>query len=142
MKKIDKIILVLYTIIGIVLIGIGITVEIDYYSSLIFAMGVGLLSGGVIQILRYYHNTKPENIDAYHQKLRQQEIELKDERKVQIRNRAGYITWVGTMFACFIASFAAALVHASSVIVGILSAAALLEYIAATIIYKYLCKKM
>lgn len=70
MKKIDKIILVLYMIIGIVLIGIGITVEIDYYSSLIFAMGVGLLSGGVIQILRYYHNTKPENIDAYHQKLR------------------------------------------------------------------------
>ena len=109
--------LAIYIVIGIALVIIGVTIQVDYYSSMIFAMG-------------------------YRKKVRQQEINLKDERKVQLRNRAGYISWAVTMVACFIASFIAALFRAGTLIVCILAGVAVAEYILATIIYRYLCKKM
>lgn len=142
MKKSDKITLAIYIVIGIALSVIGATIEVDYYSTLIFAMGFAMTFSSVLQFVRYYHNTKPENIEAYRSKIHEQEINLKDERKVQLRNRAGYITWMITMVACFAASFIAALFRAGSVIVCILAGVAVAQYIIATIIYKYLCKKM
>lgn len=142
MKKSDKIILAIYIVIGCALIVIGATIDVDYYSTMIFAMGFGMTFSSILQFVRYYHNTKPENIEAYRSKIHEQEINLKDERKVQLRNRAGYITWMITMVACFVASFIAALFRAGSVIVCILAGVAVVQYIIATIIYKYLCKKM
>lgn len=127
---------------AIALVIIGVTIQVDYYSSMIFAMGFALIFSSILQFLRYYHNTRPENVEAYRKKVRQQEINLKDERKIQLRNRAGYISWAVTMVACFIASFIAALFRAGTLIVCILAGVAVAEYILATIIYRYLCKKM
>lgn len=142
MKKTDKIILTVDIIIGMALLIIGAVIHIDYYSSLIVAMSVGLLSGSIVQFLRYYHNTKPENIESYREKMRKQSIELKDERKIQIRNRAGYITWAVTMISFFMAAFIAALFRVEAWVIGLLLGIAAAQYILATILYKYLCKKM
>ena len=137
MKKSDKIMLAIYIVIGIALVIIGVTIQVDYYSSMIFAMGFALIFSSIMQFVRYYHHTRPENVEAYRKKVRQQEINLKDERKVQLRNRAGYISWAVTMVA-----FIAALFRAGTLIVCILAGVAVAEYILATIIYRYLCKKM
>jgi len=142
MKKSDKIMLAIYIVIGIALVIIGVTIQVDYYSSMIFAMGFALIFSSIMQFVRYYHHTRSENVEEYRKKVRQQEINLKDERKVQLRNRAGYISWAVTMVACFIASFIAALFRAGTLIVCILVGVAVAEYILATIIYRYLCKKM
>lgn len=142
MKTGDKIILGIYIIIGIVLLVIGITVQIDYYSTLIFAMGFGLTFSSVMQLVRFYHNTRPENIDAYREKIHQQQINLKDERKIQLRNRAGYLTWAVTMILCFIASFIAAIFRTEPWLVFLLAGIGVVEYLGAAIIYKYLSKKM
>ena len=138
MKKSDKIMLAIYIVIGIALVIIGVTIQVDYYSSMIFAMGFALIFSSIMQLVRHYHHTRPENVEEYRKKVRQQEINLKDERKVQLRNRAGYISWAVTMVACFIA----ALFRAGTLIVCILAGVAVAEYILATIIYRYLCKKM
>lgn len=142
MTKRVKIVLATYIIIGIALIVTGLTIQADYYTPLIFAMGVGLMAGSIVQFLRYHHNTKPENIASYNEKKRQQSIDLKDERKVQIRNRAGYITWAITMIICFMAAFVAALLHVDALVIGILFGIGILEVVVANIIYKYLCGKM
>lgn len=142
MKTGDKIILGIYIIIGIVLLVIGITVHIDYYSTLIFAMGFGLTFSSVMQLVRFYHNTRPETIDAYREKIHQQQINLKDERKIQLRNRAGYLTWAVTMILCFIASFIAAILRTEPWLVFLLAGIGVVEYLGAAIIYKYLSKKM
>lgn len=142
MKKSDKIILGIYIVIGIAMIIIGAVMNVDYYSSMIFAMGVGIATSSCIQFLRYYHNTRPGNVDAYQKKLKEQQIELRDERKVQLRNRAGYLTWAITMIGCFAASFMAALFRAEAWVIGLLTGLAIVEFVAATIIYKFLCKKM
>ena len=83
MKKSDKIMLAIYIVIGIALVIIGVTIQVDYYSSMIFAMGFALIFSSILQFLRYYHNTRPENVEAYRKKVRQQEINLKDERKIR-----------------------------------------------------------
>ena len=142
MKKVDKIILALYIVIGIILMITGGTIQIDYYSSMIFAMGFALICSSIGQILRFYHNTKPENIEAYQKKMRQQAINLKDEKKVQLRNRAGYITWAVTMVVCFLAAFIAALLRAGTWVVFAFTGIAVLQYITANVVYKYLCRKM
>ena len=142
MKKSDKIILGIYIVIGIAMIIIGAVMNVDYYSSIIFAMGVGMTTSSCMQFFRYYHNTRPENVDAYQKRLKEQQIELRDERKVQLRNRAGYLTWAITMIGCFAAAFIAALFRAEAWVVGLLSGLSIVEFVAATIIYKFLCKKM
>lgn len=142
MKKSDKIILGIDIVIGFAMIIIGIVMNVDYYSSMIFGMGVGLAMNSCVQFLRHYHNTRPENVDAYQKRLKEQQIELRDERKVQLRNRAGYLTWAITMIGCFAAAFIAALFRAEAWVVGLLSGLSIVEFVAATIIYKFLCKKM
>ena len=142
MKKSDKIMLAIYIVIGVALVIIGVTIQVDYYSSMIFAMGFALIFSSIMQSVRYYHHARLENVEEYRKKVRQQEISLKDERKVPLRNRAGYISWAVTMVACFIASFIAALFRVGTLIVCILAGVAVAEYILATIIYRYLSKKM
>lgn len=142
MKKRDKLILVIYIIFGIVLIIMGATIQIDYYSSLMFAMGVALAGNSIMQFVRFYHNTRPENIELYNEKIRKQTIDLKDERKVQLRNRAGYITWAVTMVVLFLAIIIVVLFRADILIVYVLIGIVAVQYILVTIIYKYLCRKM
>lgn len=142
MKKKDKIWLAGDILIGVILMVTGVWISVDYYSTLIFAMGFGLTCSAVSQFIRHYYHTRPENIEAYREKMRRQEIYLKDERKIQLRNQAGYITWAGTMVLCFIGAFVAALLHSEPLIIGLLAGAAVVQYLAATVVYKYLCKKM
>lgn len=142
MKKSDRIFLVIYIIIGGAFMLLGCTTRIEYYSTLMFAMGFALLFNSAAQMIRYHHNTKPENIEAYREKMRKQSIDLKDERKVQLRNRAGYIAWAASLVMCCIAAFVASLLRAEIWVIFIFVGIVVVQYIMATIIYKYLCKKM
>lgn len=142
MKKINRIALVIYIILGIVLVIMGFTIQIDYYSSLLVAMGVGLICSSIMQFVRFHHNMKPENIDKYREKERKQVIDLKDERKVQLRNRAGYITWALTIILLLVVAFIVALFHINNLVIYILVGTAIVQYVLAVIIYKYLCNKM
>lgn len=138
----NKLILVIFIIFGIALIIMGATIQIDYYSSLMFAMGVALAGNSIMQFVRYYYNTRPENVELYHEKMRQQTIDLKDERKVLLRNRAGYITWAVTTVVLFWTIFIAVLFRADILIVYVLVGTIAVQFILATMIYKYLCSKM
>ena len=51
MKKSDKIMLAIYIVIGIALVIIGVTIQVDYYSSMIFAMGFALIFSSILQFL-------------------------------------------------------------------------------------------
>ena len=140
MKKKDIISSYICIAIGIAMIIIGLTIDIEYYyASMIFSMGVGCTTPSVVWLIRHIHDTKPENLEAYREKVREQNINMKDERKNQIRHLAGYITWLITIIAFFLASFIAAWLRADKMILAIFFIVAVLEYIVALIIYKYLC---
>ena len=110
--------------------------ELKTISGILIGIGAGLIGMSIVNLwMKGFEEKNPELV-------KENEIEFKDERKVQLRNRAGYISWAVTMVACFIASFIAALFRAGTLIVCILAGVAVAEYILATIIYRYLCKKM
>ena len=69
MKQSEKITLSCYGIIGIALVIIGIKTEIEYYSPMIFALGFALVFGSGWRLFSYWHNTRPENIEKYEEKL-------------------------------------------------------------------------
>lgn len=141
MRKKDKMIFSVYCAVGVVLIGAGFFMKNEYYSTLMVSMGFGLLFSTLMQIYRIYRDSRPENIEKTKERQRQRQIDLNDERKIQLRSKAGYLVWFGTMMGCFLASFIAAVLQADSMIVLGLFAAAAVQYIAATVIYQYLCGK-
>jgi uncharacterized membrane protein len=57
--------------------------------SFILGLGVGLVAVGVVSMFVAWKNPKYK---------KQQEINMKDERNIQIRGKAGYGTFVITMF--------------------------------------------
>lgn len=62
MKKEYKVILCIYIALGISLVIIGLKSDVDYYSTMIFAMGFGLIMSSIVQFVRLWRNTRPENI--------------------------------------------------------------------------------
>ena len=104
MKKSTRNLLIIYAIVGTALIIGGMVSGIEYYSSILVGMGAGLLANSVAQFARFWYNTKPENIEAYHEKVRRQTIDLKDERKVQLRSsakNAEKVIFLGIFFAAW-----------------------------------------
>lgn len=102
MKKSKIVFLAIYSIIGIALIIMGVTANIDYYSSLMIGMGTGCFVSSIVQFLREYRDTRPENAEAVRERKRKQTINLKDERKIQLRHQAGYMTFQITAIGCFV----------------------------------------
>lgn len=71
-------------------------------SSLLCGMGGGLLFNGIVQLWRYIKWTRPENAPLYQERLEQEQIDLRDERKVMLRDRSGrYAYLFGMALCCF-----------------------------------------
>ena len=140
-KRENRGVVVLF-LIGCLLIAAGIFLDIDYYSSIMIGCGAAMSLNCLANWIRNYYHNRPENIEAYQKKKKQQDIDLKDERKIYIRYKSGYITWAGFMIIYFIASFIMALLRVNAYIILICFSIGIIHYCAATIIYKYLCMEM
>ena len=56
--------LIVEFMIGIILLGISFFVKNDYYSTMIFSMGIGLTAGAAAQIIRIIYWKNPKRQDA------------------------------------------------------------------------------
>ncbi len=138
MKKGNLLILIVYSIVGIAFIPIGARMG----NSFILSIGIALSLTNIAQAFIYYRNTRPENIAAYQKKLQESENNRKDERKMQLRYRSGYITWIITMILGCISTFICAVLGLQSEIIIGLAIFSVTEYIVAFVIYRFLCIKM
>lgn len=103
-------------------------------SSLCVGFGAGMLSSGAMQLVRYRKWTRPENAEAYREKLEAEQIELRDERKAMLRDRSGRYAWLLGMVLCAL----------SIVVFGVLGALEVVEnarllilFLAAYLIVQY-----
>ena len=71
--------------------------------SLLCGFASALLFPGLCQLWRYRKWSKPENAAAYQEKLEQEQIELRDERKEMLRNKSGRYAYVAGMAVCCLA---------------------------------------
>lgn len=63
-------------------------------SSLFAGMFGGFTAPGVMQIYKYCKYTSPKHAAEYRERLEQEQIDLRDERKEMLRNKSGRIAYV------------------------------------------------
>ena len=88
-----------YLYLGIVYLLVGITflaIELKFQTKsegILYGLAfVGFLYGGLC-LFKYFYWSKPENKEEYNQKTEERNIELEDERKTILRDKAGRRTY-------------------------------------------------
>lgn len=140
--KRTKMTLTVEAVVGVVIAIIGWNSSIDYYSSLIFAAGVGLASGAISQIIRIMYWNSPKHKQEYETRKQEAHINAVDERKRHIREKAGDITNKITMIALMILMVILALLHVKAWIVLMVLAIFLFQWIVWTVAFHRLEKRM
>lgn len=135
-----------YTLLGLVFLLAGLVWE-TRLSSLSVGFGAGMLSSGIVQLVRYRKWTRPENREAYQEKLEAEQIDLRDERKTMLRDRAGRYAWLLGMGLCALSIVvfgvlgALEIVENARLMILFLAAYLLVQYGAGVYFYRRLSKK-
>ena len=135
-----------YALLGLVFLLAGLLWE-TRLSSLCVGFGAGMLSSGVVQLARYRKWTRPQNAAGYRQRLEEEQIDLRDERKEMLRDKSGRYAWLLGMALCAAAVVvfgvlgALEIVENSRLIVLCLAAYLIVQYGAGVLFYRRLSKK-
>ncbi|WP_295741979.1 hypothetical protein [uncultured Oscillibacter sp.] len=135
-----------YALLGLVFLLAGLLWE-TRLSSLCVGFGAGMLSSGVVQLARYRKWTRPQNAAVYRQRLEEEQIDLRDERKEMLRDKSGRYAWLLGMALCAAAVVvfgvlgALEIVENSRLIVLCLAAYLIVQYGAGVLFYRRLSKK-
>ena len=135
-----------YALLGLVFLLAGLLWE-TRLSSLCVGFGAGMLSSGVVQLARYRKWTRPQNAAVYRQRLEEEQIDLRDERKEMLRDKSGRYAWLLGMALCAAAVVvfgvlgAREIVENSRLIVLCLAAYLIVQYGAGVLFYRRLSKK-
>lgn len=84
---------VLVFICGIAFILTGLFVEKLTHGSIIFGTGCGIIGGAAAAVHKRFYWQRPENKRRYEERLKNQKINLNDERKIMLRQKSGQITY-------------------------------------------------
>lgn len=134
---------VIELLIGILFACIGLFLaKSDYYSTLIFSIGVGLCSASCVQLFRFFYYGMPQNKEKYEAKKRAAHIDSIDERKVFLRMKAGALANQLMAFLFLLLSFALAWFHVDAWIIALTFGMFALQLILGVTIYKYLERQM
>ena len=135
-----------YALLGLVFLLAGLLWE-TRLSSLSVGFGAGMLSSGVLQLVRYRKWTRPENAEAYRAKLEEEQIDLRDERKAMLRDRSGRYAWLLGMGLCALSIMvfgvlgALEIVENARMVILLLAVYLLVQYGAGVFFYRRLSKK-
>ena len=134
--------LIVEFMIGIILLGISFFVKNDYYSTMIFSMGIGLTAGDAAQIIRIIYWKNPKRQDAYEAKKQETHINRIDERKQYLRMKAGHITYQIMTFLLLLLAFMLSLFRAEAWIIVMIFLLFVFQWLVGFIAYRILEKKM
>lgn len=82
---------IVYFICGILLVLLATFTEFSF-EAFIWGLSGAALGPGVCMILQYMYWSKPERALDYEEKIKNQRIEMNDERRIMLRDKAGRIT--------------------------------------------------
>ena len=140
--KRTKMALIIEAVVGVVIAVIGWNTDIDYYSTLIFASGVGLASGAISQMIRIIYWTSPKHKQEYAARKQAAHINAVDERRQHIRERTGYVTSQIMAVTLFLLAVILAWLHVETWIMGMVLLIFLFQCVAWTIVFHRLEKRM
>lgn len=133
---------VIEILVGIGLVCVSFFVKADYYSTMIFSMGVGIMAASIVQIFRITYWQNPKRYAEYEVKKREAHINSVDERKQYLRMKAGHVTYQIMTFSLLILSLILALVRVEVWIIAMIFLLFVLQWLVGVIVFRILEKRM
>lgn len=138
----DKKPFIIQFVIGVVLIGGGLILQIDYYSAMLFAMGCGLAFSSIANTIRIVYWQSPRRQDEYERRKQEAHINSIDERKQYLRMKTGHVTCqIMTIFLILLA-FVLALFRVEVWISGMIFLLFIFQWAVGTMVYRILENRM
>ena len=129
-------------VIGVILIGGGLILQVDYYSAMLFAMGCGLAFSSIVNTVRIVYWQNPRRQDEYERRRQEAHINSIDERKQYLRMKAGYVTYqIMTIFLILLA-FVLALFRVEVWVIGMIFLLFIFQWAVGTMVYRILENRM
>lgn len=94
-----------YCFVGITSMVIALTTEFRLEALLWGIAGAGIGPGALI-IGRYFYWLRPEHQAEYENRIQKENIDLKDERKIMLRDKSGRLAYIATMILQLALAFA------------------------------------
>lgn len=129
-------------IIGIVLIGGGLILQVDYYSTMLFAMGCGLAFSAIVYTARIVYWQNPKRQAVYERKKQEAHINSIDERKQYLRMKAGHVTYQIMFFCLLLIAFVLALFRAEAWVTGMIFSLFIVQWAVGNMVYRILEKRL
>lgn len=129
-------------LVGIGLVCVSFFVKADYYSTMIFSMGVGIMAASIIQIIRITYWQNPKRYAEYEAKKKEAHINSVDERKQYLRMKAGHVTYQIMTFSLLILSLILALIRVEVWIMAMIFLLFVLQWLVGVIVFRILEKRM
>ena len=133
---------VIEILVGIGLVCVSFFVKADYYSTMIFSMGVGIMAASIVQIFRITYWQNPKRYAEYEVKKKEAHINSVDERKQYLRMKAGHVTYQIMTFSLLILSLILALVRVEVWIIAMIFLLFVLQWLVGVIVFRILEKRM
>ncbi|OJT77532.1 hypothetical protein BM530_06400 [Clostridioides difficile] len=138
---------IIYFICGILLVLLATFTEFSF-EAFIWGLSGAALGPGVCMILQYMYWSKPERAVDYEEKIKNQRIEMNDERRIMLRDKAGRITNQIMSYVLVILIFIVSILSVFSVMViskwvlVVLGLLILFQFICSVVVYNKLDKKL
>ncbi|HBG7259012.1 hypothetical protein NMF85_00445 [Clostridioides difficile] len=138
---------IVYFICGILLVLLATFTEFSF-EAFIWGLSGAALGPGVCMILQYMYWSKPERAVDYEEKIKNQRIEMNDERRIMLRDKAGRITNQIMSYVLVILTFIVSILSVFSVMViskwvlVVLGLLILFQFICVVVVYNKLDKKL
>lgn len=133
---------VIEILVGIGLVCVSFFVKADYYSTMIFSMGVGIMAASIVQIIRITYWQNPKRYAEYEVKKREAHINSVDERKQYLRMKAGHVTYQIMTFSLLILSLILVLIRVEVWITAMIFLLFVLQWLVGVIVFRILEKRM
>ncbi|WP_343098832.1 hypothetical protein [Clostridioides difficile] len=147
MKKNMLYVGIIYFICGILLVLLATFTEFSF-EVFIWGLSGAALGPGVCMILQYMYWSKPERAVDYEEKIKNQRIEMNDERRIMLRDKAGRITNQIMCYVLVILIFIVSILSVFSVMViskwvlVVLGLLILFQFICSVVVYNKLDKRL
>lgn len=129
-------------LVGIGLVCVSFFVKADYYSTMIFSMGVGIMAASIVQIIRITYWQNPKRYAEYEAKKKEAHINSVDERKQYLRMKAGHVTYQIMTFSLLILSLILVLIQVEVWIIAMIFLLFVLQWLLGNIVFRILEKRM
>jgi len=112
------------------------------FKELIVGFAIGLILPSIILICKYIYWTKPPNVQIYEARIKEEQINLKDERKIMLREKSGRITYIIMFVVLTALNIVFTFIGVEKWIIFTLWGVIAFKYICGVAVFYYLAEKM